>query len=103
MEKYYQDEHPDGEVVLMNDDNDGLQYVLGEPDISQEQLKATVGAFFLALYGKKKTDSLNTARYKMYMSRKKRPPLKKLPPTDSNLQLHMLRAHLQLMLWKAAE
>ena len=89
--------------VLMNNDIDGLQDVLGEPDISQGQLKATAGAFFLALYGQKKTDSLNSARYKMYMSRKKPPPLKKLPPTDNNLQLHVLRAHLQIMLWKAAD
>ena len=89
--------------VLMNNDIDGLQDVLGEPDISQGQLKATAGAFFLALYRQKKTDSLNSSRYKMYMSRKKPPPLKKLPPTDNNLQLHVLRAHLQMMLWKAAD
>ena len=37
------------------------------------------------------------------MSRKKPPSLNKLPPTDSNLQLHVLRAHLQMMLWKAAD
>ena len=48
--------------VLMNTDIDGLQDALGEPDISQGQLKATAGAFFLALYGQKKTDSVNTAR-----------------------------------------
>ena len=83
----------------MNNDIDGLQDVLEEPDISQRQLKATAGAFFLAIYAQKKTDSLNTAGYKMYMSRKKPSPLKKLPPTDSNLQLHVLRrAHLQMML-----
>ena len=39
----------------------------------------------------------------MYMSRQKPPPLKKPPPTDSNLQLHVLRAQLQPMLWKAAD
>ena len=38
----------------------------------------------------------------MLMSGTKPPPLKKLPLTDSNLQLHVLRAHLQMMLWKAA-
>ena len=74
----------------MNNGIDGVQDTLGEPDISQGQLKATAGSFFLALFGQKKTDSLNTARYKMYMSGKKPPPLKKLPPTDSNLQLHAL-------------
>ena len=62
--------------VLMNNDIDGLQDVLGEPEISQEQLKATAGAFFIALYGQNKTYSLNTTRYKTYMSRKKPPPLK---------------------------
>ena len=30
-------------------------------------------------------------------------PLKKLPPTDTNLQLHVLRALLQMLLWKAAD
>ena len=39
----------------------------------------------------------------MSMSRKKPPPLKNLAPTDSNLQLHVLRAHLQMMLRKAAD
>ena len=87
----------------MNNDIDGLRDALWEPDISQGQLKATAGAFFLAIYGQKKTDSLNTARYKMYMSRKRPPPLKKLQPTDNNLQLYVLRAHLQIMLWKAAD
>ena len=39
----------------------------------------------------------------MYTSRNKPPPPKKLPPTDSNLQLHVLRARLQMMLWKEAD
>ena len=89
--------------VLVNNDIDDLQYVLEEPAISQGQLKTSTGASFLALYAQKKADSLNTARYKMFMSRKKPPPLKKLPPTDSNLNPHMLRAHLQMMLLKAAD
>ena len=74
-------------------------------DISQGQLNATACAFFLALYGQKKTDSLNTASYtcKMYMSRNKPPPLKNLPTTDINLQLHVVRAHLKIMLWKGAD
>ena len=74
----------------------------GEPDSSQGHLKVTIVDFFLAPCNQKKTDSLNTVRYKMYMSRKKPPPLKMLPSTDSNQQLHVLRAHLQMMLWKAA-
>ena len=37
--------------VLMNNNIDGLQYVLGKAGVSQGQLKATAGAFFLAIYG----------------------------------------------------
>ena len=37
--------------VLMNNDIDGLKSVLGEPEISQGQLKATDGASFHAFYG----------------------------------------------------
>ena len=32
--------------VLMNNDIDGLQYVLGEPDLSQGQLTANAGVVF---------------------------------------------------------
>ena len=39
----------------------------------------------------------------MCMSRKKPQPLKKLPLTDINLQVHMLRAHFKMLLWKAAD
>ena len=46
---------------------------------------------------------MNEARAHIYRGRKKPPPLKKLPPTDANLQLHVLRAHLQMLLWKAAD
>ncbi|KAK2147811.1 hypothetical protein NP493_3366g00006 [Ridgeia piscesae] len=45
---------------------------------------------------------MNDARGHFYRGHKKPPPLKKLPPTDANLQLHVLRAHLQMLLWKAA-
>ena len=46
---------------------------------------------------------MNQARYRFYMTRKTPPQLKKLPPTDLNLMLHALRAHLQVLLWKAAD
>jgi hypothetical protein len=35
--------------------------------------------------------------------RKRTPKVMSLPPTSSNLMLHLLRAHLQVMLWKAAD
>ncbi|KAK2177253.1 hypothetical protein NP493_610g01020 [Ridgeia piscesae] len=46
---------------------------------------------------------MNDARAHFYRGHKKPPPLKKLPPTDSNLQLHVLRTHLQMLLQKAAD
>ncbi|KAK2181855.1 hypothetical protein NP493_378g00033 [Ridgeia piscesae] len=46
---------------------------------------------------------MNDARAHFYRGHKKPPPLKKLPPTDANLQLHVLRAHLQMLLWKVAD
>ena len=60
--------------------------------------------FFAALYGQPKCSSMNTARYIIYTKKKDKPPLvKSLPPTDKNLLLHMLRAHCQALLWKAAD
>ena len=46
---------------------------------------------------------MNDARAHFYRSHKKPSPLKKLPPIDANLQLQVLRAHLQMLLWKAAD
>ncbi|KAK2178219.1 hypothetical protein NP493_553g02010 [Ridgeia piscesae] len=46
---------------------------------------------------------MNDARAHFYRGHKKPLPLKKCPPIDANLQLHVLRAHLQMLLWKAAE
>ena len=38
-----------------------------------------------------------------YRGHEKPPPLKNLPPTNDNMQLHVLRAYLQMLLLKAAE
>ena len=51
-----------------------------------------------------KCTSLNVIRYMIYTKKKGKSPLvKSLPPTDKNLLRHMLRAHHQTMLWKAAD
>ena len=59
--------------------------------------------FFTALYGHPAGTSMAQARYNMY-SRKQGKPLHimYLPPTDIHLYLHVQRAHLQMLLWKAA-
>ncbi|KAJ3606349.1 hypothetical protein NHX12_025870 [Muraenolepis orangiensis] len=80
-----------------------LDTVLGEPDTTHSDLNDTGTEFFLALYGQKKAKSMN-AHYQIYSRRKKPPELKKPPPTDVNVMLHIQRAHLQVMLWvKAAD
>ena len=79
----------------------GLDQVLGQPGATHAQLKATADSFFLPLYGQKSCTAMSDARTRFFRGRKKPPPLKKLPPTDANLQLHVLRAHLQMLLWKA--
>ena len=42
--------------------------------------------------------TMNDARAHFYRGHKKPPPVKKLPPSDANLQLHVLRAHLPMLL-----
>ena len=72
--------------------------------IIHDYLIRTGQNFFAALYGQPKCSSMNTARYMIYTKKKGKPPLvKSLPPTDKNLLLHMLRAHCQALLWKAAD
>ena len=48
--------------------------------------------------------SMTQARYNVY-TRKQGKPMRimSLPPTDLNLFLHVKRAHLQMLLWKAAD
>ena len=81
----------------------GLNTMLGEPDATHSDLKHTGTEFFLTLYSMKKSQSMNNARCQIYRQRKKPPELKKLPPTDANMMLHIMRAHLQVMLWKATD
>ena len=89
-------------LKLLEIDIPGLDQVLGELGATHAQLKATADSFFFPLYGQKSCTTMNDARTRLYRSHKKPPQLKKLPPTDANLQLHVLRTHLQMLLWKAA-
>ena len=89
--------------VLLGSAMPGLNTVLGEPGATHSDLKQTGTEFFLALYSMKKAKSMNQARYQIFRQRTKPPDLKKLPPTDENMVLHIMHAHLQVMLWKAAD
>jgi len=90
--------------VLKEGDFPGLFEVLGEEDATHEDLMNTGQQFFTALYGQPPGTSMSMARYQLY-SRKKGKPMQimALPPTEVNLLLHVRRAHLQMMLWKAAD
>ena len=89
--------------VLTQTDIDELVSVLGEESATQTDLQKAGTSFFLSLYCQKESTSLNAARHDIYRKRKNPPPLKSLPPTDANLALHVQRAHLQMLLWKAAD
>ena len=82
----------------------GLFYGLGEEGASQEDLMAVGKQLFVALYGQPSGSSMTQARYNLY-TRKRGKPMRimSLPPTDLNLFLHVKRAHLQMLLWKAAD
>lgn len=60
--------------------------------------------FFSALYGHTECAPMSDVRYNL-CTRKAGKPLKlmALPPTEINLHLHILRAHLQTLLAKAAD
>ena len=90
--------------ALQAGDFPGLFEVLGEEDATDVDLMETGQRFFAAMYGQPPGTSMNVARYQIY-SRKQGKPMRimALPPTETNLFLHVRRAHLQMMLWKAAD
>ena len=90
-------------LKVLETDMPALDQVLGQPSIARVQLQKTACCFFLSLYCQKSCTTMNDARVHFYRSRKKPPKLNKLPPTDANLELHVLRAHLQMLRWKAAD
>ncbi|KAK2159104.1 hypothetical protein NP493_1749g00061 [Ridgeia piscesae] len=90
-------------LKLLEIDIPDLDQVLGQPGATHAQLQEAAYTFFLPLNGQKGCTTMNDARAHSYRCHKKPPPLKKLPPTDTNLQLHVLRAHIQMLLWKAAD
>ena len=90
--------------ALMVGDFPELFQVLGEANATRGELLQTGQRFFCAMYDQPAGTSMSQARYQMY-SKKKGKPLRimALPPTEKNLLLHVMRAHLQMMLWKVAD
>jgi len=81
----------------------GLADVLGEVGNSEAYLMEAAIPFILALYGQLPGTSMESARFMLFTKKKKSPKVMALPPTTKNLLQHVLRAHLQVMLWKAAD
>ena len=82
----------------------GLFDVLGEESATHVDLMAVGQHFFAALYGQPTGTSMTQARYNLYTCKQAKPlRIMLLPPTDTNLYLHVRRAHLQMLLWKAAD
>ncbi len=75
---------------------------MGEIDITSADLMKAVNPFITALYNQVPGTSMESARFKLF-TKKKSPKIMALPPTYANLLQHALRAHLQVMLWKAAD
>ena len=88
--------------ILKNHDSIGLQ-IIGDPLACQEEVLAVGRQFFCYLYGSPTNTCMNELCYKVFSSKKDTPKIKSLTPTDGSLDQHILRSHLQAMLWKAAD
>ncbi|KAH3697904.1 hypothetical protein DPMN_085416 [Dreissena polymorpha] len=83
----------------------GLSDVLGEEGKTNEQLVKASKPFINALCDQPEENYMTTARFKIFTMKKNTPKVQSLPPTEPNLHYHILRilrVHLQIMLWEAA-
>ena len=81
-----------------------LSEVLGEEHATDNDLLKIGQQFFAAMYGQPAGTTMNEARYNLFTKKKgKLMRIMSLPPTDNNLLHHMKRAHLEMILWKAAD
>ena len=77
--------------------------IFGESNATISDVMRTGCRMFGRLYGAKCDTTMNARRYKIFSTRLNVPSLKSLPPTDDSLALHLKRAYIQAMLWKAAD
>lgn len=77
--------------------------MLGEVRTPPADLMETIEPFFVALYGQLPGISMESARFTLLIKKKKSPTIMILPPTSINLLIRVLRAYLQVMLWKVAD
>ncbi|MCG7883058.1 MAG: hypothetical protein JAY96_15870 [Candidatus Thiodiazotropha endolucinida] len=94
-----------GKVTALNTmtsgDYPGLA-IIGDVGTTRPDLMTAAMPFFIALYGQPQGTSMESVRFTLFTKKKRNPKVMSLPPTSANLMQHILRAHLQVMLWKAA-
>jgi len=78
--------------------------MLGEEDATHPSLKEIGQRFFASMYGQSLGTTMREAHYSIYSRKKgKSMCILALPFTVANLYLHVRRAHLQMIMWKAAD
>lgn len=90
-----------GLSVLQNHDDIGLE-VFGEEESTKEEIIEAGTRFFAYLYGSTPPVKMNSLRHQLFSRSKTTPSIKSLPPTDEALQQHLMRSHMQVMIWKSA-
>ena len=68
----------------------------------KEDMNAAM-SFIVALYSQPPGTSMGSTRYNIFTNKKRNPKVMALPPATVNLLHCILWAHLQVMLWKAAD
>ena len=76
---------------------------IGDSFSNKDDVLAAGRHFFSLLYGSQLEMRMETLRHKIFTSRIASPKIKSLPPTDGALAQHILRCHLQVLLWKSAQ
>ena len=89
--------------TLLEGDFPGLTDGLGDVSATEVELLEAAAPLLLALYGQLPGTSVESALYKLFTKKKKSPKVMSLLATTPNILQHVLRAHLQVMLWKAAD
>ncbi len=91
-------------AITVIENNPDLQVsILGDAQAELDDVLRVGRQFVCRLYGSKIDVSMSNLRHKIFTSKSSMPPLKAFPPTDDALDCHILRSHLQCILWKAAD
>ncbi len=85
--------------TLLSEEFPGLADI-GEVSMTKEDLLQAALPFFRTLYQQPPETSMESARFNLFAKKRNTPKIMALPPTSDNLSYHVLRAHLQVILWR---